>query len=157
MPPGGSGNVAAQLNLPRSLRPIGHFMISKAMRGVLRLVLWLVGAVICAYTLLFIVVATSRYERTEGSCPDMSLDALRKNVQARLLDEHGIPPGSIQFDGAPEYHAWKLGVWEFPLRVEGTRYTAMIDCNGQLASYGRTIDPLGAPTGQAYDRPPLQK
>ena len=132
-------------------------MISRTMRGVLRLVLWLAGAVICAYTLLFIVVAASRYERTEGSCPDMPLDALRKKVQARLLEAHGIPPDSIRFDGAPQYHAWKLGVWELPLRVDETRYTAMIDCNEQLASYGRTIDPLGAPTGQARDRPQLQK
>ena len=157
MRPGGSGNVAARVNLTCSLRPIEPFMISKAMRGVLRLVLWLVGAVICAYTLLFIVVATSRYERTEGRCPDMSVDALRKKVQARLLEEHGIPPDSIRFDGAPQYHAWKLGVWEFSLRVDETRYTAMIDCNEQLASYGRAIEQLGAPTRQTHDRPQLQK
>ena len=132
-------------------------MISRVILGSLQLVLWLVIATICTYALLFIVVATSRYERTEGSCPDMSVDALRKNVQARLLEEHGIPPDSIRFDGAPQYHAWKLGVWELPLRVDETRYTAMIDCNEQLASYGRTIDPLGAPTGQARDRPQHQK
>ncbi|RQV02409.1 hypothetical protein DF047_28295 [Burkholderia cenocepacia] len=132
-------------------------MISRVIRGSFQLVLWLVIATICTYALLFIVVATSRYERTEGSCPDMSVDALRKNVQARLLEEHGIPPDSIRFDGAPQYHAWKLGVWEFPLRVDETRYTAMIDCNGQLASYGQTIDPLGAAIGQARDSPQPQK
>ena len=132
-------------------------MISRVIRGSLQLVLWLVIATICTYALLFIVVATSRYERTEGSCPDMSVDALRKKVQARLLEEHGIPPDSIRFDGAPQYHAWKLGVWEFPLRVDETRYTAMIDCNGQLASYGQTIDPLGAATEQARARSQPQK
>ncbi|WP_175873815.1 hypothetical protein [Burkholderia sp. BCC0397] len=132
-------------------------MIASVIRGSFRLVLWLVIATICTYALLFFVVATSRYERTEGSCPDMSVDALRKKVQARLLEAHGIPPDSIRFDGAPQYHAWKLGVWEFPLRVDETRYTAMIDCNGQLASYGRTIDPLGAPTGQTRDHPQPQK
>ncbi|WP_156443626.1 hypothetical protein [Burkholderia sp. MSMB1835] len=67
------------------------------------------------------------------------------------------PPDSIRFDGAPQYHAWKLGVWEFPLHVDEIRYTAMIDCNEQLASYGRTVDPLGVPTKQAHDRPPLRK
>ncbi|AOJ36748.1 hypothetical protein WJ23_01970 [Burkholderia lata] len=128
-------------------------MISRAMRRVLWLVLWLVIAVICTYTLLFIVVATSRYERTEGSCPDMSLDALRKKVLIRLLEEHGIPPDSIRFDGAPQYHAWKLGVWEFPLRVDETRYTAMIDCNEQLASYGQAV----VPAEQARNRPQRQK
>lgn len=127
------------------------------MRGVLKLVLWLAGAVICAYTLLFIVVATSRYERTEGSCADMSLDTLRKKVQARLLEEQGIPPDSIRLDGAPQYHAWKLGVWEFPLRVEGTRYSAMIDCNEQLSSYGEARDQPADQTGQARDRPQPQK
>ncbi|WP_175823954.1 hypothetical protein [Burkholderia sp. BCC0419] len=132
-------------------------MIASVIRGSFRLVLWLVIATICTYALLFFVVATSRYERTEGSCPDMSVDALRKKVQARLLEAHGIPPDSIRFDGAPQYHAWKLGVWEFPLRVGETRYTAMIDCNEQLASYGRTIDPLGAPTGQTRDHPQPQK
>ncbi|VWD43975.1 hypothetical protein [Burkholderia contaminans] len=132
---------------------IEHVMISRAMRRVLWLVLWLVTAVICAYTLLFIVVATSRYERTEGSCPDMSLDALRKKVLIRLLDEHGIPPDSVRFDGAPQYHAWKLGVWEFPLRVDETQYTAMIDCNEQLASYGQSV----APAGQVRKPPLLQK
>ncbi|MPV57580.1 hypothetical protein CFB46_05780 [Burkholderia sp. HI2761] len=132
-------------------------MISRVIRGLFRLVLWLVIATICTYALLFFVVATSRYERTEGSCPDMALDTLRKTVQVRLLEEHGIPPDSIRFDGAPQYHAWKLGVWEFPLRVDEARYTAMIDCNEQLASYGRTIDPLGVPTGQPRNRPQLQK
>ncbi|MEK7890403.1 hypothetical protein AAB992_25155 [Burkholderia contaminans] len=127
-------------------------MISKVVRGVLKLVLGLVVAVICAYTLLFGIVATSRYERTEGSCPDMSLDKLREKVLLRL-EEHGVPPGSIRFDGAPQYHAWKLGVWEFPLRVAETRYTAMIDCNEQLASYGQTV----APAEQARKPPLLQK
>ncbi|HEF5872635.1 TPA: hypothetical protein SAY52_003270 [Burkholderia cenocepacia] len=131
--------------------------MSSVIRGSFRLLLSPVVATICIYALLFIVVATSRYERTEGSCPDMSLDALREKVEARLLEAHGIPPDSIRFDGAPRYHAWKLGVWEFPLRVDETRYTAMIDCNGQLASYGRTIDPLAAPTGRSRDRPPHQK
>ncbi|MBN3832090.1 hypothetical protein [Burkholderia sp. Ac-20344] len=131
-------------------------MISRVIRGVLKLVLWLVIAVICAYTLLFIIVATSRYERTEGSCPDMSLDTLRKKVLLRL-EEHGIPPDSIRFDGAPQYHAWKLGVWEFPLRVDETRYTAMIDCNEQLSSYGEVKhQPVDQP-GQAHDRPQLHK
>ncbi|MFP3507473.1 hypothetical protein [Burkholderia sp. SIMBA_062] len=131
-------------------------MISRVVRGVLKLVLWLAIATIGAYTLLFIIVATSRYERTEGSCPDMSIDTLRNKVLLRLK-EHGIPAESIRFDGAPRYHAWKLGVWEFPLRVEGTRYTAMIDCNEQLSSYGEVRDQPVNQTGQARDRPQLQK
>ncbi|KVT17093.1 hypothetical protein WT24_03705 [Burkholderia sp. MSMB1078WGS] len=132
-------------------------MISRIVRGWFRLVLRVVTVTICIYALLFFVVATSRYERTEGSCPDMAVDTLRKTVEIRLLKEHGIRPDSLRFDGAPQYHAWKLGVWELPLRVDEIRYTAMIDCNEQLASYGRTVDPLGAPTGQAHDRPPLRK
>ena len=131
---------------------IEHLMISRVRRGVLRLALWLVVATICVYILLFIVVAISRYERTEGSCPNMSLATLRKQLLVRLLDEHGIPPDRIRFDGAPQYHAWKLGVWEFPLRVDEIRYTAMIDCNEQLSSYGRTIDRPLDQTGQAHAR-----
>ncbi|MDN7590704.1 hypothetical protein [Burkholderia seminalis] len=127
-------------------------MISRAARGVLKLILWLVSAVICAYTLLFVVVATSRYERTEGSCLDVPLDALRKKIQVRLLEEHGIPPDSIRFDGAPQYHAWKLGVWEFPLRVEETQYSAMIDCNEQLASFGEVKGQPVDQSRQARDR-----
>jgi len=83
----------------------------------------------------------------------MSLETLRKKLLVRLFDEHGIPPDSVRFDGAPEYHAWKLGVWEFPLRVGETQYTAMIDCNEQLASYGQVIIRRVDQAGQA-DNPP---
>lgn len=128
-------------------------MISRVIRGVLWLILSVVIAAICAFALLVAVVAISRYERTEGSCPDMSLETLRKKLLVRLFDEHGIPPDSVRFDGAPQYHAWKLGVWEFPLRVGETQYTAMIDCNEQLASYGQVIIRRVDQTGQA-DNPP---
>ncbi|AOJ30304.1 hypothetical protein [Burkholderia metallica] len=126
-------------------------MISRVIRGILRLVLWLVIAAIGTYALLFVVVATSRYERTEGSCPDMSLDTLRNKVLLRL-EEQGIPLDSIRFDGAPQYHAWKLGMWEFPLLIVETRYIAMIDCNEQLSSYWQVKDQPVDKTGQAQDR-----
>ncbi|KAG8150245.1 hypothetical protein [Burkholderia catarinensis] len=131
-------------------------MISRVVRGVLWLVLSVVIAAICAFALLVAVVATSRYERTEGSCPDMSLETLRKKILVRL-EEHGIPPDSIQFDGAPQYHAWKLGMWEFPLLIDETRYIAMIDCNEQLSSYWEVRDQPVGKTGQAHDRSRLQK
>lgn len=132
-------------------------MISRVIRGSFRLVLWLVIATICTFALLVAVVAISRYERTEGSCPDISVETLRKKLLVRLFDEHGISPDSVQFDGAPQYHAWKLGVWEFPLRVGETQYTAMIDCNEQLASYGQVIIQRVDQNGQARDRPRHQK
>ncbi|RQS05694.1 hypothetical protein DIE07_25910 [Burkholderia sp. Bp9002] len=131
-------------------------MLSTVLCFVMRSILWIIAAAIGAFVLLFVVVATSRYERTEGSCPDISLDTLRDKVQLRLK-EHGIPPDSIRFDGAPQYHAWKLGVWEFPLRVDGTRYSAMIDCNEQLASFGEVKDQPVDQTGRARDRTRLRQ
>ncbi|NHB09164.1 hypothetical protein GWK53_21965 [Burkholderia cepacia] len=109
-------------------------MTSRVIRGIIWLVLGLVTATIFTFALLFAIVATSRYERTEGSCPDMPLDTLQNQVLLRLKD-HGIPADGIRFDGAPQYHAWKLGMWEFPLFIDGIKYIAMLDCNEQLSSY----------------------
>lgn len=51
----------------------------------------------------------------------------------------------------PQYHAWTLGVWEFPLLVDGTKYIAMIDCNEQIASYWRVKESPHAPHLLARD------
>lgn len=111
-------------------------MLSTALHFVMRWFLWIVAAAIGAFVLLFVVVAISRYERTEGSCPDASIEVLRGKVLA-YIEDHGVQSNRVQFDGAPQYHAWKLGVWEFPLLVDGAKYIAMIDCNEQIASYWR--------------------
>ncbi|WP_347468042.1 hypothetical protein [Burkholderia stagnalis] len=120
-------------------------MLSTVLCFVMRCFLWIIAAAIGAFVLLFVVVAMSRYERTEGSCPDASIEVFRGKVLA-YIKERGVQSNRIQFDGAPQYHAWKLGVWEFPLLVDGTKYIAMIDCNEQITSYGQVIEPLHAPS-----------
>ncbi|OMG72578.1 hypothetical protein BW685_14995 [Burkholderia ubonensis] len=117
----------------------------------MRWILWIIAAAIGTFVLLFVVVAISRYERMEGSCPDASIEVFRGKILAYIEDQ-GVQSNRIQFDGAPRYHAWKLGVWEFPLLVDGTKYIAMIDCNEQLASYWRVKESPHAPHLLAIDR-----
>ncbi|WP_010092909.1 hypothetical protein [Burkholderia ubonensis] len=119
-------------------------MFSTVLCFVMRWILWITAAAIGAFVLLFVVVAISRYERTEGSCPDAPIEVFRGKILAYIEDQ-GVQSNRIQFDGAPRYHAWKLGVWEFPLLVDGTKYIAMIDCNEQIASYWRVKESPHAP------------
>jgi hypothetical protein len=121
-------------------------MISTVMRYVIRWTLWLVAAAIGAFVLLFVIVATSRYERTEGSCPDASIEVLRDKV-LKYLEDQGVQSNRIGFDNALQYHAWKLGAWEFLLLIDGIKYIVMIDCNEQIAGYWRVKElPLNSPS-----------
>ncbi|WP_126285093.1 hypothetical protein [Burkholderia stagnalis] len=115
-------------------------MLSTVLCFVMRCILWIIAAATGAFVLLFVVVTISRYERTEGSCPDASIEVLRGKILA-YIEEHGVQSDRIQFDGAAQYHTRKLGVWEFSLLVDGTKYIAMIDCNEQIASYWRVKEP----------------
>ncbi|MGU7783932.1 hypothetical protein [Burkholderia sp. PU8-34] len=119
-------------------------MLSTFRRYVIRPVLWFVAAAIGAPALLFVIVATARYERTEGSCPDASVEILRSKVLT-YLESRGIQPSLVKPDGVPIYHAWKLGVWEFPLLVDGTKYIVMIDCNEQISADWRVKEPPPSP------------
>ncbi|KVD95659.1 hypothetical protein WS63_33760 [Burkholderia stagnalis] len=115
-------------------------MLSTFVRYVIRLALWLVAATIAAFVLLFLVVATARYERTEGSCPNASVDILRGKVLT-YLESHGIQSSRISSDGQPIYHTRKLGVWEFPLLVDGDKYIVMINCNEQVTGDWKVKEP----------------